>query len=339
MRAIDRLAQSDALIYVAGRLFSLEDKIHSEWLEQAVLAGVAEAVELTNISLTRPTTYVPFRDAGQEELVASDKAQRLFELDLERLERTALLVSNVDGLAKDEGVCFEIGYSFAVGAKILLISTDFTSLELPCGDEVPFEPLLSYAADYTIRRPQLLEVKGPFLDVLLATRSEVLQAVREAVSKLLVSAPSQRRARNSAPRSQSGAIDVLVEMGGGVFEWQRTLYETLDHAVGRSGRAQLHATARYEAAAADIGAREDLDALATADLLVTCTDSDEAPAGTALLQGAARALGLPVWMYNSKRTAIRAAGGYRSSRNLMLDYSATRTFASLHSLAEELRSL
>jgi nucleoside 2-deoxyribosyltransferase len=85
--------------------------------------------------------------------------------------------------------------------------------------------------------------------------------------------------------------------------------------------------------------QHDLTAAARATVVVTCTDSDEAPAGTAFLQGVRCALSRPVWMYNSKRTAIRAANDYRSSRNLMLDYSATRTFRRLSALAAGLREL
>lgn len=314
MTGIDRLA-NDGVIYVAGRLFDIEEKIKSELLEQAILAGLPPAA--------RRATFVPFRDAGQEELVVEDKTRRLYELDLARMARCALLVAYIDGLAKDEGVCFEIGYAYGMGIPIMLISTDFFTIELSDGHEAPLDPLLMHAATHLIRQPQLLP-GATFLDSLLATRATVLQNITLAVPMLLDNVITPRT-RTTTP----GQRPVLVEFGGNVFEWQDLLFAYLrEHTT-----ADIARTSRYDGNTAD-----DIEALETADLLITCTDSDEAPAGTAFLQGMAVALGIPVWMYNSKRIALRAAGGYRSSRNLMLDYSATVTYRTIRDLATALNA-
>lgn len=338
MNAIERFAFGDAIVYVAGRLFDIEEKLKSELLEEAVLAGVSDAAVEAGLRITRHPTFVPFRDAGQEELVVEDKTRRLFELDIRRLQRAALLVSYIDGLAKDEGVCFEIGYAFGAGVPILLISTDFFWLELPSREEVPFDPLLVVAATELLRQPHLVAAPGlSFRDILIATRSSMLGTVRASVQQLLLKPFPIQPCRQQ--RSGSDRTTVLVDFGGGVFEWQRLLYERLMREV-QSSEICLQVTRRYDAdrSAAD-AARADLHTLLAADVLVTCADGDEAPSGSAFLQGVASALGCPIWMYNSKRTWIRAGQAYRSSRNLMLDYSATRVFRSLEELATALRTL
>ena len=338
MRRIQQLA-AGGLIYVAGRLFDIDEKLKSEALEEAVRAGVQAAAASLGLDPDRLPTFVPFRDAGQEELIVADKTRRLFELDLGRLRRTVLLVSYIDGLAKDEGVCFEIGYVYASGGAILLISTDFYDVELPNGDAAPLDPLLSTAATRLIRQPHLATTDRRFREQLETTRTHVLADVRAATTELLLD-PTNPPPFDAAPTDSSQ--EVLLEFGGDVFEWQTLLQDRLLQLVGEQHRLRFVRSRRYagdRSLPLHAAAQHDLTAAGRATVVVTCTDSDEAPAGTAFLQGVRCALNRPTWMYNSKRTAIRAANDYRSSRNLMLDYSATRTFGRLTELAAALREL
>jgi len=339
MRRIEQLARN-GLIYVAGRLFDVEDKLKSEALEAAVLAGAQAATTSMGLSTEALATFVPFRDAGQEELVVHDKTRRLFELDLGRLRRTVLLVSYIDGLAKDEGVCFEIGYVYASGGAVLLISTDFYDVELPNGCLTPLDPLLGATATRLIRQPRLTTAGGTFREQLEATRAQVLAEVRATTAELLLE-PATTPPQFGEP-TEDDHRQVFLEFGGDVFEWQTLLQKQLLRLVGHQHHLNFVRSRRYAAEpslTARAAARHDLAAAARAAIAITCTDSDEAPAGTAVIQGIRSALGRPVWMYNSKRTAIRAANDYRSSRNLMLDYSATRTFGRLTDLAANLREL
>lgn len=301
-----------------------------------MLAGIRDITP--EMPMKSPPTFVPFRDSGQEDLVAEDKTRRLFEMDLARLRRTVLLVSYIDGLAKDEGICFEIGYAYATGAAILLISTDFFEVGLPNGQAVALDPLLHATATHIIRRPRLVESAANFTEMLTASRRAVLGDVRESVAQLL-SRPA-RQPITAQPSKPPSSREVLVDFGGFVYEWQTMLYDELTRQVGSTNRVRLTRTLRYDASLDhDAPNSADLDLLAQAAILLTCTDSDEAAAGTSVLQGMMCALGRPIWMYNSKRTTILAPGGYRSSRNLMLDYSATRTFRSINDLATALREL
>ncbi|MGH4015731.1 MAG: nucleoside 2-deoxyribosyltransferase [Pseudonocardiaceae bacterium] len=200
MRRIERLAQGEGIIYVAGRLFDIDEKLKSEALEEAVLDGTRKAATTLALPIAQLPTFVPFRDAGQEELIVEDKTRRLFELDLARLRRTVLLVSYIDGLAKDEGVCFEIGYVYAIGGAILLISTDFCEIELPSGHTTPLDPLLHAAATRLIRRPRLVSTDATFRDSLLSSRAQVLADVQTATAELLIE-PDARQARLNARRS------------------------------------------------------------------------------------------------------------------------------------------
>lgn len=341
--AIYRLQDSDdAIIYVAGRLFDLDDKIKSENLERAILLGVADAAEAAGVRLNRKITYVPFRDADQVALAGENTTQILFEKDLDRLRHTVLIVAYIDGLAKDEGVCFEVGYCYATGALVVLISTDFFFHQLPSGAEGEFEPLLMISAGVLVRFPHLIRNSAlSFHDMLLRTREHISEEIRKAVCHILVQTPGRR---DFQPNMASGSeqVRVFVDFGGELYEWQRLLSQELEDSTRKNSRLHIRRPRRYNGMTGESLedlAHLDLSALAEADLLVTCTDSDEAPPGSAFLQGAMCALGRPTWMYNSKITSLCGPGGYKSSRNLMLDYSASRTFHSLEALTSALKSL
>jgi len=337
MTRITAIARGKKIICVAGRLFDLHEKLKSEELERAVLAGAKGAADELGLTIPADATFVPYRDAGQETMEEGDKTRVLFELDEGRLARTALLVAFIDGLSKDEGVCFEIGYAWARGSAILLVSTDFFEMVLPNQHRVPVDPLIARAATTLVRRPRLQKATGQFQDDLERTRDALFKEVCTAVKELALEDVGQPPPFGST--WQKGH-HTLVDFGGFVFEWQERLFMELQDRLGKAV-ANVTRTQRYENRAwtAEEAAAYDLDAVGRAGLLVTGTDGDEAPSGTAFLQGAMRALGRPVWMYNSKRTKLVGPGGYESSRNLMLDHSASRVFRSIESLAGAIREM
>lgn len=338
------LSDNNSMIYLASRLFDIDEKVKSEYLEQAVLSGIRRATRSKGIpDIQRHFTFVPFRDAGQEELQAEDKTKILYDNDISRLNNTVLMVAYIDGLAKDEGVCFELGYAFSKQIPILLISTDFISHRLPNGLEVPLDPLILNSATRLIRLVDIPLDHGTFLDNLLAARQRVFTRVSEDVYDLVAS-PLQSLSKPHVSSSGS-VINVFAEFGGEIFEWQSMLAKKLSAEV-RNERIQIVRTKRYqevlnEGNSINISqiANTDLKYIDTCSIVIICSDSDECPSGSAFIQGYARGLQKEIWLYNSKRTVITGPGGYVSSRNLMLDYSANKVFRSFAELIDAMRAI
>jgi len=338
------LTDPRSLIYVAGRLFDIDEKIKSEHMEQAVLAGIRQAASRIGAAIpARAMTYVPFRDAGQENFEAIDKTKQLYEADIHMLKRSVLLVSYIDGMSKDEGVCFEIGYAYASGVPVVLVSTDFFSLLLPSGHTVALDPLLLRVATKVVRETTLSRNTTTFLEALLATKDRVqagaAAAIADALSIQSTKAGDNRELMSSA--ADAGRIaSVHLEFGGELFEWQRQLAAEAESVIGdhitvtRPQRFTSGLTVP-PANAADCDLRSVIDA----DVVVVCADSEECPTSSALAQGVAVGSNRRVLLYNSKETSIAGAGGYASSRNLMLDYSATWTVNRWNTLLARLRQL
>lgn len=82
--------------------------------------------------------YLPQRDGGilhdisKEKKEKEAKKKEIYEKDIRALENSDILVLLMDGLALDEGGCFELGYMKALGKKCFGYKTDIRSF---CGEE------------------------------------------------------------------------------------------------------------------------------------------------------------------------------------------------------------
>jgi nucleoside 2-deoxyribosyltransferase len=134
------------VFYIAHRLFAAHDR--------ALAASLADRLA-DKVGTDR--VFLPFCDTDEEDLVAEVKGQRLFELDGERLRRLDVLIAILHGPGLDDGVCMEIGYAWAVGAPVILVTTDFQTYSLTeNGPHLDFpDPLLHAVATRIVRLPLL----------------------------------------------------------------------------------------------------------------------------------------------------------------------------------------
>jgi nucleoside 2-deoxyribosyltransferase len=99
--------------YVAGPLFSQSERDFDERIA-AICEGLGYA------------TFLPHRDAGLQD---DSNGEEIFAADLGALERTDVVVANLDGADVDAGTAWEIGYAVARGKSIIGIRTDRRCLE------------------------------------------------------------------------------------------------------------------------------------------------------------------------------------------------------------------
>lgn len=345
---IDSLISEDGIIYIAGRLFDIEEKIKSELLENAIIKGVNDAFDKNGLKTPeRQLTFVPFRDASQEELKARNKTELLYNGDIKRLNNTSLFVTYIDGLAKDEGVCFEIGYAYANQCPILLISTDFFSHYLPSGIELPLDPLIYFSAHKVIRYPNIFLNDNSFYESLIYARQEVLNRVSNEVLRTLLSEKESIKSNRAFIDLDQKKTNIFVDFGGEMFEWQEKFADELSILEKNSSKFKIIRPHRYKKNSHDFNkdllpsilAKTDIKNMLSAQVVLICSDAEECHSGSSFLFGMAKALGRETWIYNSKKTKITGPGGYKSSRNLMLDYSADKTFTSFDDLKDYIKLL
>lgn len=316
-----------SIIYIVTRLFDFAEKLKAEHLEQAVLNGLLNARNVLDQHAYELSTFVPFRDTAQDTMRGADAARLIYEEDLERMKELFALIGYFDGVSKDEGICMEIGYAYARSKPILLIITDFLVYKLKSNPVVHFyyDPIIERMTGHLIRSCTLPQAES-FKDRLLIAMSSLNEQISNEVTKLVISprdyiSPMPTKIAHLADRPV-----VLLEFGGGLFEWQRKLSSHLHDLIKQATNLDTSVTQRYlgnSQSAHEAGGKDIALALA-ADILVVCTDGEEMNAGSAALVGLGKALNKPIILYDSKATLSFAEGAQEMSRNLMIDCAASK---------------
>jgi nucleoside 2-deoxyribosyltransferase len=64
------------------------------------------------------------QEAEEPHPLTSQDKRRIFEMDLNALSESEVVVAILDGVEVDSGVCFELGYAYAQGKPIIGLKTD-----------------------------------------------------------------------------------------------------------------------------------------------------------------------------------------------------------------------
>lgn len=98
-------------IYIAGPLFNTHERLY---LEQ-----IAQSLEEKGYS-----TFLPHRDAGVLNALNSTERSRLFNADLDALDKSDVCVALLTGADHDSGTSAELGYMFAKGKPCFGVTDD-----------------------------------------------------------------------------------------------------------------------------------------------------------------------------------------------------------------------
>lgn len=68
------------------------------------------------------TIFMPFRDTNENNICGENRTKIIYDSDIQRLALgdISAVAALFDGICKDEGIAFELGYSFGKGLIIFL---------------------------------------------------------------------------------------------------------------------------------------------------------------------------------------------------------------------------
>lgn len=124
-------------IYFAAPLFTAAERLFN--------TQVGHALEARGYRVWLPQDKEPRNATGRD----------IFNADIAGLEWCDVVVACMDGPDPDSGTCFECGYAFAKGKKILQFRSDFRS----AGDsgETPYNLMLSESATIVAKCVPIIE--------------------------------------------------------------------------------------------------------------------------------------------------------------------------------------
>ncbi|MFE0132350.1 nucleoside 2-deoxyribosyltransferase [Streptomyces sp. NPDC059037] len=314
------------MYYVAHRLFAAHDRALAARLAQRV----ADKIGPENV-------FLPFCDTNEEDLVAEVKGRRLFELDRERLGNLTGMIAILHGPSLDDGVCMEMGYAYALGVPVIVVTTDFQTYSMAAaGPRLEFpDPIVQAAATHVVRVARLADeqsagaAKTRFEAFADRNASQLDWALEAAVEELL-GLPARRPATASPC---AGAEKVAFVEQSPYLAWQGALT-----AFAPAAGYVLRTPGRFTAPDPVLAAHQDLTDALAADVLIADVSGPETPPGAALLIGAASACGTRIAAYQPRLTFTHAHGREPNWRNLMIQYASSTHLSDPATLDEWLRS-
>lgn len=346
-----RLADGTSPIYVATKLFDYASRWFSAIAEEALVRGLRAGLAESGLRSAGNLAFLPFRDSNEaaDRHVPDDAiaTRTIYELDVAAMRRSFAVIALLNDPQKDSGVCFEVGYSAALGRPIVPVVNDFIDYRFdPWGWVYSLDPVLTALAPNILKEASIPPPDGG------DRRRQYRRAQDRAVASLqdrlastataLVRAPERFQTPLPAPAPRGASPRVHLEFGGGLYEWQRRL--AVECASAIAAVAQEHDVSvarRYERheSSLEVATRDDIAAALGCDLLVTLGDGADMDAGAAAMQGLVRGGGGRVLLYYSG--GIRWVTGSRDTeeRNLMLQHSADQIVHALDDIPEAVHAL
>lgn len=293
-------------IYICTKLFNYNDKLQAEYLESSLKNRL------------NCNVFMPFRDTDENNLIGSNRTKIIYDSDIERLNsgEVILLAVLYDGICKDEGISFEIGYAYGKGIPIFIINTDFIWYAME-NKEFIFDPIVEKMCSGYVHQYQIMG-SSSFYDSLMSSQKGAFDLAAEKISNLL----NENTACKSNILRENSIYDVFVDFGGGKYEYQREYAEWIKDRL-TSMNISVKVSNRYSRIG-QTSATEDLENLLDSTYYVCLGDEVELNSGTAALMGLARCKRKKIILYESSDLEIHGENGHCMKKNLMIDFSVDK---------------
>lgn len=293
-------------IYICTKLFNYNDKLQAEYLESSLRNRL------------NCNVFMPFRDTDENKLTGSSRTKIIYDSDIEMLNsgKVILLAVLYDGICKDEGISFEIGYAYGKEIPIFIINTDFIWYAIE-NKEFLFDPIVEKMCSGYLHQYQIIE-NGSFYDSLMLSQKGVFDLAAEKISNLL----GAKKVFQSSIFKENMMYDVFVDLGGGKYEYQREYAKWIKEKL-TSMNISVKVSNRYSRIE-QTSAIEDLRNLLNSTYYVCLGDEVELNSGTAALLGLARCKRKKIILYESSNIEIHGENGHCMKKNLMIDFSVDK---------------
>ena len=334
MEISNELLNGEKIIYIATRLFNIQDKMAGNKLEQKVYSALKNCVSRSGESMNIYPLYLPFRDTKEDQLLGCDDAFKIiYEADIRRLERLYALITYLDDPTKDDGICMEIGYAYANKVPIVLISSDVQYYRINRSISYHSDPIIHKMAAEYIYMPEIppsiyevtsqcdrMEIIAKEYDRrLLDAEEKILKRMEQVVEGLYF---SYEKYIPTPIKVDIPNKKVFIDMIGGKYEWSRIIQDKIVNELEKNN-VTYYCGNRFFCCEDDILVRgeNDIKKLLASDIVAICVDGTESDAGASALIGMAKKMDKNIILYYSSTCDI-LEGESSCLRNLMIELSA-----------------
>lgn len=301
-------------VYICTRLFNYSDKIQAEYFEEVLRREV------------QCNTFMPFRDTDENNLVGHNRTRIIYEEDIARLnsDEVILLAVLYDGICKDEGISFEIGYAFGKSIPIYIVNTDFIWYMVE-EKEYHFDPIIEYMTAGFVHFYKIDE-NPSFKDALLEGQEKAFKIAAKEIKYMLETIENNENIKSKLEEN----IDVFIDFGGCRYEYQREIAFWLKKQLEQYN-VNVEISDRYNKMVSEDIVQcgyKDVERLLNSRYFICLGDEVELNAGTAALLGLAKCKNKKVILYESSNMEICGENGHHMKKNLMIDFSVDKIIKS-----------
>lgn len=340
MRFLDYLLQSKKIIYCASSLFSPLSRIGGYNIASAIEESIKNKSEKYH---NYKFTFLPFKDTQQSDISGNNKARKIYEMDIANLQNSGAIIGRLDGIAKDSGVCMEIGFAYSLGIPIGIFSTDFIWEGFPSHSnqqDLEFDPILMRIATYHkhfTQTPTSSEYYGGQNQIL------EIRMVSEFIENSLNEFDKLEYFTHIPVLSASDKTYAYIDIQGGKFEWAAEEQEKIGQKLMSLGVNPTYAM-RYQILSNDnsdikLKAQKDLENLLQSKVAIFSADNIEMDSGSAALFGISVGLKIKTALLYTSPTVLKGAGGQEMKLNLMIEQAADIVCSSKEELYLKIKTI
>lgn len=294
-------------VYIAARLFSPIDRLAALALSDLTVQKISDEFRISKKKASN-CVFLPFRDTDQSRISGCDRSRKIFELDIDELKKATHILARLDGITKDSGVVFEMGYAHALGKFCGALMTDFVWDGSSYGN-FSQDPILQNSG-INLYRYYNMESTSSYKKANYNLENRALNSFLDKVHWDHNSSTEYLTKDNN---------HVFIDCFGGRYEWCLDYYSKFDNFNNvRVAKRWINPDPTYVTKESD----NDIIAAISSGTTVFVADGLEMDCGSAFLMGLCYGLNKRIILQYSSCIRILGDGGQDMRLNLMLEQAA-----------------
>jgi nucleoside 2-deoxyribosyltransferase len=308
------------LIYIATRLYSAHSRLQGLELSKFLEKVIKEKMNDLDIQV-----FLPYRDSNNLVLNAHNKSKLIYELDVEKLNSTDILIGFLDNPFFDSGIGFEIGYCFFKNTPTLLLNSSFNDIQYNDGKEIyKFDIIADYVCNI------ITNTTAPSSLPFEKAQNEIISILFKNVENCLIQKQYFKKHNRIKPKEK---FDLFIDFCGDKYEWCSYLFERLKQFL-HDNKIKFYYRNKEDSA------EKVINFCNSSRIILLCGDGVDMDFGSAILQGIARANNKTIILYYSGIYSWHYSDlSINIERNIMIKESADYICDSIYSIESVLYHL
>ena len=300
-------------VYIVTRLFNVHDRIAALELCERLCMHINKG-ELKGID----TCFLPYRDSNEKVKDKVEKTYEIFKMDCESIRDSVALVGYLDGPTYDSGIGFEIGYSFVLGKKIVIMNSDYFCTERNHGEKYSVSALL-HSMTKIIHIKECKE-KTDYKSSLLGLREEMWNELVKELNK-------NNDKSNGRVGETVKEYEYYIDPAFSYNEPGREILKKIEDTFKSTSRTYYVGDSEDH-----INGNQLMNQLQQCEKIIVYSEGFELNIESAIMQGMAYAMNKKIYLYATDNLQLFQSEDFILFKNPMIEHSADKILSSYKEL-------